>query len=83
MVAENNNSVAIFAVELKDKVNLIFSCSDDIKDKIHMGNLLKDTIKLIDGNGGGSQTFAQGGGKNNGNVESALDYAYMKIEKLV
>lgn len=83
MVAENNNSVAIFAVKLKDKVNLIFSCSDDIKDKIHMGNLLKDTIKLIDGNGGGSQTFAQGGGKNNGNVESALDYAYMKIEKLV
>ncbi|WP_242840852.1 alanyl-tRNA editing protein [Metaclostridioides mangenotii] len=81
-VAEHKNSIALFAVEFDDKANLVFSCSEDIKDRVHIGNVLKDAITLIDGNGGGSNTFAQGGGRNNGNVVSALDYAYMKIEKL-
>jgi alanyl-tRNA synthetase len=81
-VAEHKNSIALFAVEFDDKANLVFSCSEDIKDRVHIGNVLKDAITLIDGNGGGSNTFAQGGGRNNGNVGSALDYAYMKIEKL-
>jgi alanyl-tRNA synthetase len=81
-VAEHKNSIALFAVEFDDKANLVFSCSEDIKDRVHIGNILKDAITLIDGNGGGSNTFAQGGGRNNGNVGSALDYAYMKIEKL-
>ncbi len=47
-----------------------------------MGVLLKDAISLIDGKGGGSKVLAQGGGKNNGNLEATLDYAFMKIEKL-
>ncbi|WP_315167164.1 alanyl-tRNA editing protein [Metaclostridioides mangenotii] len=81
-VADHKNSIALFAVEFDDKANLVFTCSEDIKDRVHIGNLLKDAITLIDGNGGGSNTFAQGGGRNNGNVGSALDYAYMKIEKL-
>ena len=48
-----------------------------------MNSLLKDSIKLVDGNGGGSKTLAQGGGKNNGNLESTLDYAFNKIKNLL
>ena len=44
-----------------------------------MNNLLKDAITLIDGRGGGNDFSAQGGGKSNNNLNSALDYAYMKI----
>ena len=46
-----------------------------------MNKLLKDAIKLIDGKGGGSKFTAQGGGKNNSNLESLMDYAIMKLEK--
>ncbi len=46
-----------------------------------MNNLLKDSIILVDGKGGGNTFLAQGGGKNNGNLESLLDYALLKIQK--
>ena len=45
-----------------------------------MNELLKDAITLIDGKGGGSPLQAQGGGKNNNNLESALNYAISKIK---
>ncbi|MDX5709370.1 DHHA1 domain-containing protein, partial [Clostridioides difficile] len=79
-IAEYENSIALLAVKLNDKINLVFACSKNLKD-IKMGVLLKDAINLIDGKGGGSKVLAQGGGKNNGNLEATLDYAFMKIEK--
>ncbi|MNN38346.1 hypothetical protein D3C81_1523390 [compost metagenome] len=45
-----------------------------------MNLLLKDAISLIDGKGGGSTFSAQGGGKNTNNLDSTLDYAFMKIK---
>ena len=45
-----------------------------------MNLLLKDAIKLVDGKGGGSKILAQGGGKNNGNLDSLFDYAKMKLK---
>ena len=40
----------------------------------------KDAIKLIDGNGGGNKFNAQGGGKNNSNLESLINYTLMKLQ---
>ena len=48
-----------------------------------MNDLLKDSIKLVDGRGGGSSILAQGGGKDNGNVESVIDYALIKIKNIL
>lgn len=78
-IAEKESAIALLAVEFKDKVNLVFSASEDLKGKVDLGSVLKDSIKLVDGNGGGSPVFAQGGGKNNGNLDSTLDYASSKI----
>ena len=63
-----------------DKANMIFKSSVQVKD-ISMNDLLKDAISLIDGRGGGSHNQAQGGGKNNSNLKSAMEYAMMKINK--
>ncbi|GIM27876.1 hypothetical protein CPJCM30710_05420 [Clostridium polyendosporum] len=73
------NVIALFAVKSEDKAHLIFMCSKDLKD-ISMNSLLKDAITLIDGNGGGSSFSAQGGGKNTNNLDSAIDYAFMKVK---
>ena len=42
-------------------------------------DLLKDSITLIDGKGGGSKELAQGGGKNVANMENAIEYSIRKV----
>lgn len=70
--------IVLFGVKSQDKANLLFMCSKDL-NIISMSSILKDAITLIDGKGGGSAFSAQGGGKNNNNLDSALDYAWSKI----
>lgn len=79
-VVENDNMVTLMAVVSGDKVNLIFACSKNLKN-VKVNEILKDAITLIDGRGGGSPFLAQGGGKNNGNLENALNYAFNKLKK--
>lgn len=80
-LSDYNNTVALLGIKNEDKVNLIFTCSKNI-EYINMSNILKDAITLVDGRGGGNNFLAQGGGKNNGNLESSIDYALSIIEKI-
>ena len=79
-IVEGGKTIALFAVTNEERANLIFAASQDISN-ISMNELLKDAITLIDGKGGGSAYQAQGGGKNNNNLESTLDYALSKIKQ--
>lgn len=81
-LTENEKVIVLFANKTEGKVNLSFSAANGIKD-ISMNALLKDAITLVDGKGGGSDLMAQGAGKNLSNVESALDYAFMKIKNIL
>ncbi len=78
-IIDNPNTLALVAVTAGEKANLIFAASKDFKG-ISMSDLLRDAITLIDGKGGGSPLQAQGGGKNNNNLDSALNYAISKIK---
>ena len=78
-LVEDENIVVLFAIKNERKINLVFASSKNIKG-INMGEILKDTITLIDGKGGGSTFLAQGAGKDNGNLESALEYAKNKLK---
>ena len=79
-ITERSKAIVLFALVQDDKANMIFKSSVQVKD-ISMNDLLKDAISLIDGRGGGSHNQAQGGGKNNSNLKSAMEYAMMKINK--
>lgn len=79
-IVEKSNKVVLMAIKSEDRVNLIFTSSKDL-NMISMNDLLKDSITLIDGNGGGSSYLAQGAGKNNNNLEATLDYAFNKIKQ--
>ena len=74
--------IVLFGVRSNDRANLLFMCSKDL-NMISMNSLLKDAISLIDGKGGGSDLSAQGGGKNNNNLDSSLDYAFSKIKDYI
>lgn len=70
--------IVLLAIKTEDKAQLLFMCSKDLK-VISMNLLLKDAITLIDGKGGGSDFSAQGGGKDNNNLSSCIQYAYKKV----
>lgn len=81
-LVETPNTITLMAVKSEDKVNLIFACTKGIKE-IKVNEVLKDAISLIDGKGGGSPFMAQGAGKNNANLDGALDYAFNKIKEMI
>lgn len=72
--------VALLGVISDDSVYMLFSCSQNL-DLLDMNAMLKDSITLIDGKGGGNKFSSQGGGKSASNLESALDYAFSKLER--
>lgn len=70
----------VFVINVKeDAINFIAKSSDSLKDKINIGLLIKDVAKIAEGNGGGSSTFAQGGGTNPDKLEMILTYVKSKI----
>ena len=71
LVNSMENGFVFFANVKEDKtVNFIAksNCS------VNAGMVVKSTSMQADGNGGGSLTFAQGGGKSSNNLKEILEY---------
>ena len=81
-LVEDDNVIDLFANKEENKASMLFAASKNLKN-VNMGNLLKDSITLIDGKGGGSNVLAQGGGKNVANIQNALDYSIRRIKELL
>ena len=81
-IVANDNVVLLFATMNGDNANLLFSSSKNL-EQINSGALLKDAVSLIDGRGGGSKILAQGGGKNIGNLENAMNYALRRVKEIL
>ncbi|MGL5676109.1 MAG: alanyl-tRNA editing protein [Cellulosilyticaceae bacterium] len=75
-----DHTIALLGLKVDGMAHLVYMCSADMKN-LNMSNLLKDSITLIDGRGGGTPTSAQGGGKSVANLTSAMDYTLMKVKK--
>lgn len=70
----------VFIANVKDEaINFVAKSNDSLKDKINIGLLIKDVAKIAEGNGGGSPTFAQGGGTNPDKLDMILTYVKSKI----
>ncbi len=76
-LVQREDTIALMAVKDGEKVNLIFAAAKNVKG-ISMKELLRDTLSLIEGAGGGNEYLAQGAGKSN-NLNSAMDYALSKL----
>ncbi|MGM9987960.1 MAG: DHHA1 domain-containing protein [Bacillaceae bacterium] len=77
-----DNVIVLFGLKAEDRCNLLFVCSRNLKNQ-KMNELLQDAITLVDGRGGGTTFSAQGGGKSVSNLSSAIDYAYMKVQRQI
>lgn len=66
-------TLALLGAQSGGKLTLLFARSDDVA--LHIGNLLRDTLKAFGGNGGGRPELAQGGGVDPTQAAAMLDYA--------
>ncbi|RKD27930.1 alanyl-tRNA synthetase [Caminicella sporogenes DSM 14501] len=82
ILSNNPKTIVLFGISNTDKAQLIYSRSKDL-DKINISEILKSSLNLIDGKGGGSQFAAQGGGKLSNNINAALNHGYNKIIEIL
>lgn len=76
-----NNGIVFLINKKENSLNFIAKANSNLKDKINVGELVKDASKIADGNGGGSPIFAQGGGTNVDKLDIIVTYIKSKIEE--
>lgn len=77
--ASNKGLIVVFALLSENKLNFVVSVSDDLLDKYHAGNMVKEIAKVCGGNGGGKANMAVAGAKD----ASKLNEAFEKAKSLI
>lgn len=70
--------IALLATGYGGKLTLIFTRATDVD--VHVGNLLRDTLRHFGGSGGGRPDFAQGGGVDPAQAQALLDFAIQQLQ---
>ena len=79
---ENENTIALLGVKNKDKINLVFASSSNIKN-INMNDLLKEVLNQINGKGGGNNHLAQGSIRYTDNIRIYIKNVIENIKDLL
>lgn len=74
-----NNGIVFISNIKNDAINFVCKVNDSLKDKFDAGSLIKDVSKIAEGSGGGSKTFAAGGGTRADKLQMIEDYVKSKI----
>ena len=70
------NGVVVLASAVEEKVNLVVMASKEAVDQgIHCGNIISQSVKCVNGGGGGRPNMAQAGGKDASKIKEALEVA--------
>jgi len=78
------SSVVCFGSDIAGKAMLLYAATNKAVEKgIDCGRLVKETVGIVGGGGGGRKDMAQAGGKDAANLEKAVDEAVKLAEKMV
>lgn len=82
-VKDKTSDYAIVAFSKnEDNIIIVVSLSDAaIKKGLHAGNMLKEIAKVLSGNGGGRDKFAEGRGKDITKLDDAVKVAFKLINE--
>jgi alanyl-tRNA synthetase len=70
------SGVIVLASGLDDQASIVAMVTKDLAKKYHAGNILKAVAQAAGGRGGGKPDMAQGGTRELGKLDSALDKVY-------
>jgi alanyl-tRNA synthetase len=79
------NGIGVLGAVMGKKINFLCIITDDVirERKIKAGDVVQRVAKIIGGSGGGKPHLALAGGKDNGNIQQALDRVPRIIEALM
>lgn len=73
LVDRMNDGIVFLANKQKDNITYLCKADKNLSDRFDCGQIVRDIATKTGGNGGGSKTFAQGGGTDFDALQNALE----------
>ncbi|MEQ1763143.1 MAG: alanine--tRNA ligase [Pyrinomonadaceae bacterium] len=83
LLARLKSGVVVIGRREEGKVGIIVRVSDDLTAKVKAGNVIKEIVPIVGGNGGGRPDMAEGGGSDPEKLAEAIDASYKVIENFL
>jgi alanyl-tRNA synthetase len=83
LLGKLKSGVVVLGRKEDAKVSFIVRSSEDVKNKIPAGQIIKEIAPIVGGRGGGKPDMAEGGGNQPEKLDEALQASYAVIEKLL
>ena len=83
LLARIKSGVVVLGRSSEGKVSLIVRTSDDLKNRVPAGKVIKELAPIVGGKGGGKADMAEGGGALPDKLGEALEASYAVVEKLL
>ena len=80
LLARLKSGVVVLGRREEGKAGLIVRVSDDLKDRVRAGNVVKEIVPILGGKGGGRPDMAEGGGPQPEKLDEAITEGYKIIE---
>ena len=74
-------AVVVLAAAEDANVSIVSAVTKDLAGKVHAGKLVGAVAQAVGGKGGGRPDMAEGGGKDAGALDAALEDVYAAVEK--
>jgi alanyl-tRNA synthetase len=77
------SAVVVLASTDEAGVSIVSAVTKDLTAKVHAGKLVGAVAQAVGGKGGGRPDMAEGGGKDAGALDAALDAVYRDVESKI
>ena len=78
---ELGSGVVLLAAASDGRVSLALGVTPDLTERYRAGDLVREVARVVGGKGGGKADFAQAGGNDPGELETAFEKLYSLIER--
>jgi alanyl-tRNA synthetase len=83
LLARLKSGVVVLGRRDEGKAGIIVRVSDDLKDKVKAGGVVKEIVPILGGKGGGRPDMAEGGGPEAEKLAEAVEASYKAIENFL
>ena len=79
VAAKIGSGVVVLGLASNGKASLVAVVSEDLRRRLHAGQIIKKIAEILGGSGGGRPDFAQAGGKDVEKLDHALETVYNTV----